>query len=50
MAKKAKATAKKVWVSDPNDLLKVEKTRKSVQSKDKKGSITGGTEYFGLKK
>lgn len=49
MAKSKKPSTKKVWVSDPKDLKKVEKSRTSVVVKDKKGNVKGGTEYYGQK-
>lgn len=47
-ATKKKATKdSRVWESDGSKLKKVEGVRMSTRKKDKKGKITGGTEYFG---
>lgn len=41
---------KKVWVSDPSALVRVEGKRDMRQYKNKKGEVVGGTEYYGEKR
>lgn len=56
MAKKSKVkkatepVSGKVWVSDPYELVSVEKKRQSILMKQSDGTFKGGTEYYGEKK